>query len=112
MIVRECDNLSLNEVSKKYGISINNICRWRKRCERKSGAGRKVHDPKMEYELLQWIENIGSEAITRQMIRKKAIQLSHDSGFKASKGWFERFMNRNREVIKRCNYGPRATTLE
>jgi hypothetical protein len=66
----------------------------------------------MEYELLGWIGNIGSEAITRQMIRKKAIQLSHDSGFKASKGWFERFMNRNREVIKGCNYGPRVPPLK
>jgi len=33
---------SVSEVSKKYGISINNICRWKKTCDRKRGAGRKI----------------------------------------------------------------------
>lgn len=43
------------EVAKKYHVSVNNICRWRKRCDRRSGAGRKVTDMEMEYKLLQWL---------------------------------------------------------
>lgn len=105
-IVRECHYYSINEVSRMYGISINNICRWRKRCERKSGAGRKVHNPSMESAILRWIGSLGaSTVITRQLIRKKAIELAQDSTFKASKGWFERFMNRNREFLVKCGYG-------
>jgi hypothetical protein len=35
----------LNKTCKKHKVSVNNICRWRKRCERKLGAGRKISDP-------------------------------------------------------------------
>jgi transposase len=50
--MKECDNLNINEVSKKYDISINNIYRWCKRCERRYRVVCRVHDRKMEYELL------------------------------------------------------------
>ena len=43
----EVEELGLAKVSKKYKVSVNNVCRWRKRCERKRGAGRKVCDPSM-----------------------------------------------------------------
>lgn len=47
---------SVSSVSKKYGISINNICRWKKTCDRKSGAGRKIINVKMEEELIEWVK--------------------------------------------------------
>jgi transposase-like protein len=113
MIVRECHYLTTHQVSKKYGISVNNICRWRKRCERKTGAGRKVHDPRMEIDLLKWISQVGKKSpLTRQLIRKKAIELSEDDNFKASKGWFERFMNRNRELIRKSGYGTKLPSTQ
>jgi len=43
------------EVAKKYNVSVNNICRWRKRCDRRSGAGRKVTNMEMESRLLEWL---------------------------------------------------------
>jgi hypothetical protein len=39
--------MTMVEVSRKYHVSVNNICRWRKRCDRRSGAGRKVTDMEM-----------------------------------------------------------------
>lgn len=76
-------------------MSVNNICRWRKRCDRRSGAGRKVNDQEMEIALLQWIRK-NSTNLTRKIIQKKAKELSKNDEFKASKGWFERFFKRNK----------------
>lgn len=46
-IVDETKNMTMVEVAKKYNVSVNNICRWRKRCNRRAGAGRKVTDMDM-----------------------------------------------------------------
>jgi len=46
-IVDETKNMTMVEVAKKYNVSVNNICRWRKRCNRRVGAGRKVTDMDM-----------------------------------------------------------------
>jgi hypothetical protein len=58
----------------------------------------------METRLLEWIVREkggnGNGQLTRQMIRTKAQELSKSNGFKASKGWYERFVTRNREVIR------------
>lgn len=51
-IVDESKIMTMVEVAKKYNVSVNNICRWRKRCDRRSGAGRKVTDMEMECKLL------------------------------------------------------------
>lgn len=53
----------------------------------------------MEKNLIDWIKTELAEArpkITRKDIQKKAIAFSSDSNFKASKGWFERFVKRNK----------------
>ena len=64
----------------------------------------------MENELLRWIDQMGGTVVvTRQLIRRKAIELSRDDSFKASKGWFERFMNRNRELIRRSGYSSKGS---
>lgn len=46
-IVEETKENTVVEIAKKYGVSVNNICRWRKRCDRRTGAGRKVTDIRM-----------------------------------------------------------------
>lgn len=95
-IVEESYRTSLALAAKKHQVSVNNICRWRKRCERKSGAGRKVHDPSMEDRLVSWIRQYPN--LTRQAIRVQAKLLSRDPTFKASKGWYERFISRHKFI--------------
>lgn len=94
-IVQESQKSTIVDVAKKYGVSVNNICRWRKRCNRRSGAGRKVTDTEMEGQLLDWIES-QSGVICRREVQEKAKELAKQSDFKASKGWFERFYKRNK----------------
>jgi len=48
--------MSISAVSKMYGISINNLCRWKKTCERKVGAGRKVNDKELEEKLIGFVK--------------------------------------------------------
>lgn len=36
--------MSVTSVAKIYGVSVNNLCRWKKTCDRKVGAGRKVNN--------------------------------------------------------------------
>lgn len=59
-----------------YGISINNLCRWKKTCERKVGAGRKVHDKELEEKLIDfvkiWKNKNGGANLTRKIIQDKA----------------------------------------
>ena len=62
------------EVSKMYGVSVNNICRWKKSCERKVGAGRKISDEEMEKKLLEWI--LATNYATRKQIQKKAKEFA------------------------------------
>jgi len=47
--------MSITQVAKIYGVSINNLCRWKKTCERRAGAGRKVTNMEMEKTLIEWI---------------------------------------------------------
>ena len=35
-------------IGKRFNISVNNICRWKKTCERKIGAGRKIINQLLE----------------------------------------------------------------
>lgn len=55
----EAETIGLAKASKKHKVSINNVCRWKRRCERKVGAGRKVSDPDMEEEIIAWIKAQG-----------------------------------------------------
>jgi hypothetical protein len=43
-LVKQTEFLPISKVAKMYDVSINNLCRWKKSCERKAGAGRKVTD--------------------------------------------------------------------
>ena len=66
-------------------------------CLRKKGCGRKTKNPKMEEELVQWYNEMTKRNIniTAKMIRDKAVQISNDKDFLASKGWLEKFKKKN-----------------
>ena len=59
---------------------------------RKKGCGRKIRDPIMEQNLLNWYKESLNKKIfpTAKLIREKAIELSGDKNFLASKGWLEK----------------------
>jgi hypothetical protein len=100
-LINEVERTNLSYVSRKYGISPNNLYRWKKHCDRKVGAGRKVADQQMENMLVEWIVDElakGRKNLTRKQIQMRAIGFSRDSSFKASKGWLERFIKRNKQL--------------
>ena len=100
------------ELSKKYPIKYvsnimkipeKNIKRWIKDGPmRKKGAGRKTMDPKMETRLLKWIKDY-ARSFKRMpqppTIKEKAKELSDIELFKASKGWFDKFIKRNKPLF-------------
>jgi len=98
-IVQQTQIQSMSKVAKMFGVSINNICRWKRTTERRTGAGRKVTNATLEKKLLLWLENMiqknKGHLLTKGMIQEKARQWSGDQNFKASKGWLERFVKRN-----------------
>ena len=66
-------------------------------CLRKKGCGRKTKNPKMEEKLLMWYNDKikNNVNITAKMIRDKAVEISNDKDFLASKGWLEKFKKKN-----------------
>ena len=66
-------------------------------CLRKKGCGRKTKNPQMEEKLLIWYNDIMKKNvnITAKMIRDKAVEISDDKDFLASKGWLEKFKKKN-----------------
>jgi hypothetical protein len=97
-LVEQIQATSISAVAKRYGISINNLCRWKKSCERRRGAGRKVKNMALEGRLIDWISQQSIGSLTKRMIQEQAKRWSNDKGFKASKGWLERFANRNHNL--------------
>ena len=66
-------------------------------CLRKKGCGRKTKNPRMEEQLVQWYNEIIKKNlnVTAKMIRDKAVEISNDKDFLASKGWLEKFKKKN-----------------
>lgn len=64
--------------------------------KRLNGGGRKLMDESMEEALFQWIVCMSSQnfRVSREMIKRKAKELSKVPNFKASQGWLQRFMKR------------------
>ena len=91
-------NYPVLKVSKILGINPKNIRRWmEKGIDKKSGQGRKTSDPLMEKQLYQMIQE--HQAEHNRLPSKLAIvafakQHSRLSAFKASKGWFDKFVKR------------------
>ncbi len=48
--------MKAKDVANLYEISIANLTRWKKWIERREGAGRKISDPELEKNLIEWIQ--------------------------------------------------------
>ncbi len=90
-LVKQTEVITIAQVSKIYGVSINNLCRWKKSCSRKIGAGRKIMNQLLETRLITWIQaemnNNNGRSLTKKLIQQRAREWSGDPQFKASKGW-------------------------
>lgn len=109
-----CQN-GVHKASQKYGVKVKKILDWKENgVQRKKGAGRKTLDPEMESKLILWIEQIiekNKTYPTGQMIKDKALSLyTGDGKFKASKGWYDKFLKRKSMEIGQLK--KRASFLE
>ena len=87
-------NLSFDIVMKMCKVPRKSLRRWSHvGCNRKKGCGRKTRNPEIENKLVEWYkEEIGGGAnVSAKMIRDKAVEISGDKDFLASKGWLEKF---------------------
>ena len=77
-------------MKKRRGSSIGT----RKRLD---GAGRKVKDEDMEETLLNWILEMRDQnlRVSRRTVQVQAKAFASEEGFKASRGWLEKFLKRN-----------------
>ena len=89
----------IEKISQVTGVLKKNIKRWiLKGVLRKKGAGRKITDINLENELIKWTLNnitVSGRIPKRCKIMKMARILKSD-GFKASKGWCDKFLRRNK----------------
>lgn len=89
----------INETCKKFKVTKKNIERWQlKGLERKKGAGRKTTNPQLELEMLDWVEDYirnNKKLPKRKFIILQAKNFVSES-FKASKGWCDKFLKRNK----------------
>ena len=112
--VERAENSSKEEAAREFWVDAKRIRVWcsqkdqlkaLKKATRKrlDGAGRKPDDVKMEEELFEWIVDLRSRhlRVSRRMIRMQAKTLSSDDGFKASRGWLQRFMKRHDLSLRR-----------
>lgn len=87
------------QASKIMNVPLKNLRRWIENGPRRKKGGRKTHDPQMEVKLYNWIINyrqVYNELPSRKQIKKTALEYSHfPNKFKASKGWYEKFMLRH-----------------
>ena len=67
------------------------------------GGGRKTLDEEMEKALFDWIKEMKASnlCVSRRMIKMKARDISTREGFKASNGWLQRFLSRNKLSLRR-----------
>lgn len=68
----------------------------------KQARGRKTVDPEMEEKVCKWLEKELEDGavLTQRIIREKAKEISCLEGFKASKGWLEKFFKRRPQLFK------------
>ena len=88
------EKLSFDIVMKMCKVPRKSLRRWfHVGCNRKKGCGRKTRNPEMESKLVEWYnETIGLNVnVSAKMIREKAVEISEDKEFLASKGWLEKF---------------------
>lgn len=90
---------SQNKAAEILGLPIKNLKRWIRNGPVRRKGGRRTQDPRMEANLIAWIENYKKTHKAfpaSKEVRAQALLLSgKNKGFKASKGWFEKFMVRH-----------------
>ena len=101
-IVEFARSNGIKATCKKFAVTRKNVERWCKNgLDRKKGAGRKTTNPAMEVEILGWVENYiqrEGRLPKRNYIIIRAMEFA-DSGFKASKGWCDKFLKRNKSTL-------------
>ena len=63
------------------------------------GGGRKIKEPEMVKKLLDWYKDTAKNKgrkITTKEFKEKALNLSKDPNFRASKGWLQKFRRRHK----------------
>ena len=77
---------------------------------RRPGQGRKVRDTSLDTQLLDWVKECWKQSVTLSsgMIREKARELSPQSDFKASLGWFVKWQKRHCVDLKEQTCSPSA----
>lgn len=101
MVLKDAQAFGVTEAAKRNGVKIKNVNRWIKfGPQRRSGGGRKTLDPVMESKLEKWVKEFVKRSKYfpgRRQIAEKAKEWSmFSSSFKASKGWCDKFLKRNR----------------
>jgi hypothetical protein len=89
------NHLPFDVVMKMCKVPRKSLRRWLYvGSQRKKGCGRKTKNPEMEEKLVEWCNEISKKKgiyITSKMVREKAMRISEDKDFLASKGWLEKF---------------------
>lgn len=80
-------------------VPLKNLRRWVENGPKRKKGGRKTHDPEMEMKLYTWVKqykDVFEELPSRKKIKETAMEYSqYPDKFKASKGWYEKFMLRH-----------------
>ena len=100
---RQAINLALRlkdtkKASEILNVPFKNLKRWILVGPNRKKGGRKTKDPEMERKLTKWMIDFKSQygdLPNCNMVKQEALKLSiFKDSFKASKGWYEKFMNR------------------
>lgn len=100
---RQAINLALRlkdtkKASEILNVPFKNLKRWILVGPNRKKGGRKTKDPEMELNLTEWMIEFRDkygDLPNCNMVKKEALKLSRfKDSFKASKGWYEKFMNR------------------
>ena len=81
-------------ISKELSIPQKNVVRWCKEGEMGKDMSRRVADVDLERSLADWIRKRSWNSVSLAAIQRRALQLSSNPEFKASRGWLKNFMRR------------------
>lgn len=94
--------IGANEASRFLKIPLKSLKRWMLvGHERIKGGGRKVKVPGLEEKIISWYNDLVSKKveINAIMIRDKALSISNDPDFYASKGWIEKLKKKHKLIL-------------
>lgn len=105
-IFRYAEEYGAKQAVKMFGIDRRRIKRWMEKgsCRNIGGQGRSPLNVGMEEKLVKEIENhcySFGKYPKRKLIKKWALDFYEGDGeFKASKGWFDKFFRRNKDILQ------------